>query len=62
VERLFSIHTGEMVPFYVRRYGFYEGRTSWRADPVAVAVVFGLMDLETIDAAIEGGLAGILER
>jgi hypothetical protein len=29
---------------------------------VAVAVVFGLMDLEAIDVATDGGLTGILDR
>ena len=50
---LTSIETGEMVPFYIQRYGFYEGHTPYRADPVAIAHLFGLMTIEQIDAALD---------
>jgi len=40
------IHTGEMVLFYISRYGFYEGHTEYRADPVTIALVFGLTTIE----------------
>ena len=43
-----SIHTGEMVPFYIMRYGFYEGHTGYRADPIAIASIFGLRSIEEI--------------
>ena len=56
VKRLSHIHTGEMVPYYVTRYGFYEGHTEYRADPIAIALIFGLKSLEQIDAAFEGRL------
>ena len=50
--RLLDIHTGEMVPFFIQRYGFYEGHTVCRADPLAIASVFGLRSIEEIDRAI----------
>jgi len=56
IEALTRIHTGEMVPYYIMRYGFYEGHTSYRADPIAIAFIFGLRSLEEIEAAVEGRL------
>jgi len=56
VEKLSHIHMSEMVPYYVRRYGFYEGHTSFRADPIAVAFIFGLKSLEEIEDAFAGTL------
>ncbi len=53
---LCHIHTGEMVPFYIMRYGFYEGHTDYRADPIAVSLIFGLKSLEEIEQAFEGNL------
>jgi hypothetical protein len=53
-ETLSHIHTGEMVPFYIMRYGFYEGHTGYRADPIAVSFIFGLRSLEEIEKAFEG--------
>ena len=50
------IHTGEMVPFYIMRYGFYEGHTGYRADPIAISLIFGLRSLEEIEKAFEGHL------
>ncbi len=50
------IHTGEMVPFYIMRYGFCEGHTGYRADPIAVSLIFGLRSLEEIEKAFEGNL------
>jgi hypothetical protein len=54
--KLSYIHTGEMVPYYIRRYGFYEGHTGYRADPIAVALIFGLKSIEQIEQAFDGGL------
>ena len=51
-----TIHTGEMVPYYIYRYGFYEGHTDFRADPVSIAFVFGLRSLETLHEASGGDL------
>ena len=53
---LCHIHTGEMVPFYIMRYGFYEGHTGYRADPIAVSLIFGLRSLEEIEKAFAGNL------
>lgn len=53
---LSHIHTGEMVPFYIMRYGFYEGHTDYRADPIAISLMFGLRSLEEIEIAFEGNL------
>ncbi|MCL4820992.1 MAG: HEAT repeat domain-containing protein [Vicinamibacteria bacterium] len=55
-ERLTTIQTGELQPEYIRRYGFYEGHTEWRVDPLAVAFVFGLRTLSEIEAACPGRL------
>jgi hypothetical protein len=38
--------TGEMVFFYITRYGFYEGHTEYRVDPVSAALIFGLISIE----------------
>jgi hypothetical protein len=61
-EMLTTIHTGEMVPFYITRYGFYEGHTDYRADPVAIANLFGLVGLEELDAALGGDLFAVLTQ
>lgn len=55
-QMLFHLHTGEMVFFYITRYGFYEGHTEYRADPVAVALIFGLKPIEEAHQACEGRL------
>ena len=49
------IRTGDIM-----RYGFYEGHTDYRADPIAVAWIFGLRSLEQIEATFEGNLYNIL--
>jgi hypothetical protein len=54
------IHTGEMVPYYIMRYGFYEGHTGYRADPIAIASIFGLKSIEEIEKAFEGVLYKVL--
>ncbi len=51
-----SLHTGEMVPFYINRYGFYEGHTNFRADPLTIAFIFGIRSLEEIHKASGGDL------
>lgn len=60
IKKLSYIHSGEMVPFYIMRYGFYEGHTSYRADPIAIAFIFGLRSLEEIEDAFRGNLYEIL--
>jgi hypothetical protein len=61
-QRLSTIHTGEMVPYYIMRYGFYEGHTSYRAEPLAIAFIFGLKSLQEIESAFEGKLHETLCR
>ena len=56
IKKLSHIHTGEMVPFYIKRYGFYEGHTDYRADPIALSFVFGLKTIEEIESSFEGSL------
>jgi hypothetical protein len=48
IHSLTSIHTGEMVPFYIMRYGFYEGHTGYRADPIGIASIFGLRSIDDL--------------
>jgi hypothetical protein len=60
VHRLSHFHTGEMEPRYIMRYGFYEGHTAYRTDPIAIAFVFGLRSIEEIEAAAPGELYEIL--
>ena len=45
-----------MEPYYVMRYGFYEGHTSWRVDPITIAFIFGLKSLDEIEAAFPDNL------
>jgi len=59
---LSHMHTGEMVPFYIMRYGFYEGHTGYRADPIAVSLIFGLRSLEEIEKAFDGNLYKVLKE
>jgi hypothetical protein len=62
VKRLTEMLTGEMQPFYIYRYGFYEGHTAWRTDPVVVAFMFGLKPIEEIEAAFPGQLHRVLTQ
>lgn len=62
VRRLAEMLTGEIQPFYIYRYGFYEGHTPWRTDPVAIAFMFGLRSTEQIEAAFGGQLDQVLTR
>jgi len=54
--RLSNLDFSEMLPYYIMRYGFYEGHTDYRTDPVSIAFIFGLQSLEEIDKNIEGRL------
>jgi hypothetical protein len=56
IKKLSYIHTAEMAPFYIKRYGFYEGHTDYRADPIAIAFIFGLRSLDEIESAFKGEL------
>jgi len=62
IEKLSHIRTGEMEPYYVMRYGFYEGHTGYRVDPIAIAFLFGLRTLEQIEALFDGTLYEVLTR
>jgi hypothetical protein len=54
IKKVSSMHTGELEPYYIMHYGFYEGHTDYRTDPVAIAFIFGLRSLEEIEAAFPG--------
>ena len=54
--KLTRIHFSEMVPYYIMRYGFYEGHTDYRADPIAIACIFGLKSVEEIENTFRGRL------
>ena len=54
--KLSYIHTGEMVPYYIMRYGFYEGHTDYRADPIAISFIFGLKSIEEIENCFKDNL------
>jgi hypothetical protein len=60
MHKLTQVHTSEMEPYYIMRYGFYEGHTDYRADPLAIAFIFGLKSLEEIEAAFPGKLYEVL--
>jgi hypothetical protein len=60
LERLGAMQTGEIEPHYVQWYGFYEGHTEWRVDPIAIAFIFGLRTLDEIEAAFPGRLDAAL--
>jgi hypothetical protein len=54
--RLSHLDFSEMIPYYIMRYGFYEGHTGYRSDPISIAFIFGLQSLEEIDKNIGGQL------
>jgi len=60
VRRLTRLRTGEMEPYYIMRYGFYEGHTEYRVDPIAIAVTFSLKPLAEIDQVFDGKLDRVL--
>lgn len=62
IGRLTRLRTGEMQPYYIMRYGFYEGHTEYRVDPLALAVIFGLSPLAEIEQAFAGELDRALTR
>jgi hypothetical protein len=59
-EKLTFIQFSEMNPYYIMRYGFYEGHTVFRTDPVAIAFLFGLKTLEDFEEAFPGDLYHVL--
>lgn len=54
--RLSNLDFSEMIPYYIMRYGFYEGHTRYRTDPISIVFIFGLQSLEEIDKNIGGHL------
>ena len=62
VKRLSSMSIGEMEPHYIMWYGFYEGHTQWRADPLAIAFIFGLRSLEALEKAFPGRLYQVMTK
>jgi Tol biopolymer transport system component len=60
--KISSLHTGEMVPYYINRYGFYEGHTGFRAEPLSIAFIFGIRSLEEIHQACGEDLYGYLTQ
>jgi HEAT repeat protein len=62
LKKLSYLHIGEMTPYYIMRYGFYEGHTDYRADPIAIAWIFGLKSLEQIEAAFPCRLEEVLTQ
>jgi hypothetical protein len=56
IEFLTHMHTGEMAAYYVQYYGFYEGHTDYRADPIKLAFMFGLKSIEDLLNAFEGDI------
>lgn len=60
VSLLSSLNTGELEPQYIMRYGFYEGHTSWRTDPVTVSFIFGIKSLAEIESTFTGKLDELL--
>lgn len=59
-DKLTHLQTGEMEPHYIQWYGFYEGHTAWRTDPIAIAFIFGLRSLEELESAFPEGLDKVL--
>jgi hypothetical protein len=58
--KITTVHFSEMLPFYIMRYGFYEGHTAYRCDPVALAFIFGLKSLKEIDHDLGENLHAIV--
>ena len=62
IDKLTHLHISEMSPFYIMRYGFYEGHTSFRAEPLAVAIIFGLKTVNEIDTLFNRDLYTLLNQ
>ncbi len=59
-KKLTNLDFSEMLPYYIMRYGFYEGHTNFRCDPVAIAFIFGIKSIAEIDIATKGELYNTL--
>ncbi len=63
IHKLTNLDISEMLPYYIMRYGFYEGHTDdYRCDPVAIASIFGLRSIEEINTAFKEDLYNTLTR
>lgn len=62
IGRLTRLRTGEMEPYFIMRYGFYEGHTEYRVDPVALVTLFSLKSLPEIEEAFPGKLHRVTEE
>jgi hypothetical protein len=60
--KLTRIHFSEMAPYYIMRYGFYEGHTVYRSDPIALTFIFGIKSLEEIEMIFPGNLYAVLNN
>ncbi len=58
--KLTHLDFSEMLPYYIMKYGFYEGHTDYRCDSVTIVFIFGLKNLEEIDNVFEGNLFNTL--
>jgi hypothetical protein len=58
--RISFINSAEMQPYYIQWYGFYEGHTFWRTDPLAIAFIFGLKSIEELEEAFPEKLYKVL--
>jgi len=61
-EKLSVINFSEMLPYYIKRYGFYEGHTDYRCDPIAIAFVFGMKNIEELDDAFQQDLYQVMTK
>lgn len=61
-DKLSQLDFSEMLPYYIMRYGFYEGHTDYRCDPIAISFILGLKSLAEIDTVCEGNLHNILSE
>ena len=62
IHRLSTLDFSEMLPYYIMRYGFYEGHVDYRCDPITISFIFGLKSLEEIDNSLNGDLFNSLTQ
>jgi hypothetical protein len=54
--RISNLDFSEMLPYYIMRYGFYEGHSEYRTDPISISFIFGLLSIDEIDKRTGGKL------
>ena len=62
IYKLTHLNIGEMIPFYIMRYGFYEGHTEYRTDPVAISIIFNLISVNEADTIFNNDLFTLLNQ